>query len=324
MGTQVNILNYTNDFKCSGSACKNTCCQYWDVNIDKDTFEKYNKVENIKLREYIKSNITKNVVDATYKDYAKAKLDKRSKKCAFLNTNNLCTIQKRLGADYLSLVCKVFPRKYNRFPDMMECSLSLSCEEACRLALTSEDPMKVLSTDNKQTQTVLLTFDIPSQEKSAAIKSVRAYLFKVMDSSDYNMAQKLFIIGILVQALKESPATDMYGNEIITPDYLAEQIAEQSILLENKAFDLTDYFGHAEKFIADNINLFKEVLNSKPTYYTYTYNNYRSILFNFINYDEKNHSLSFDISRYHNTCNSFNADFMEHNLYLFLPPLPMW
>ena len=34
---------YVNQFKCLGSDCSDTCCQYWMINIDKDTHEKYQK-----------------------------------------------------------------------------------------------------------------------------------------------------------------------------------------------------------------------------------------------------------------------------------------
>ena len=36
---------YVNEFKCLGSDCSDTCCQGWMINIDKDTHEKYQKVE---------------------------------------------------------------------------------------------------------------------------------------------------------------------------------------------------------------------------------------------------------------------------------------
>lgn len=135
------------------------------MNIDNETFEKYSKVQNKKLREYINKNITKYVVDATYKDFARVKLDKRTQRCPFLNTNNLCVIRKRLGEDHLCLVCQTYPKAYSRFFDVMECSLSLSCEEACRLALTSEAPVKVLKIESNQPQRVLIASDVPLQKK---------------------------------------------------------------------------------------------------------------------------------------------------------------
>lgn len=316
MGTKVDMLNYASNFKCLGSGCRNTCCQYWDVNIDKETFEKYNKVKSAKFREYIKNNITKNVVDATYKDFAKVKIDKRSKRCSFLNTNNLCTIHKRLGEDYLCLVCETYPKHNNRFFDVMECSLSLSCEEACRLTLTSEDPMKVLKIDDNQTQRTLIALDIPVPEQAAAIRYIRTYLLKVLDCTDYTLEQKLIIIGILIQSIKDHTVTDQDGSGIISQDDFTREVDGQSTSLVNRAFDLSSYLSHPEECITHNINLLKEILTYKPSYYTDTYNNYRKILFNFINYDEENLTLNFDISHYHRTCKSFFADFMERTAYM--------
>ena len=37
--------NYVNEFNCLGSDCIDTCCQGWNINIDKNTHEKYQKLE---------------------------------------------------------------------------------------------------------------------------------------------------------------------------------------------------------------------------------------------------------------------------------------
>lgn len=34
---------YMNEFQCTGSACSDTCCSGWKVNIDKQTYKKYKK-----------------------------------------------------------------------------------------------------------------------------------------------------------------------------------------------------------------------------------------------------------------------------------------
>ena len=44
------IPKYYNEFKCIGSDCPETCCQGWKISIDKDTFNKYQKLDNVNLK----------------------------------------------------------------------------------------------------------------------------------------------------------------------------------------------------------------------------------------------------------------------------------
>jgi lysine-N-methylase len=315
VGTKIYTLNYVSNFKCTSSDCKNTCCQGWDVKIDKETFEKYNKVKDKKLMESIRNNISKFAIDATYKDYAKVKLDKKTKRCPFLNNSNLCTIHKKLGVDHLCLVCQTYPKKYTRFPDVMECSMSMSCEVACKLALTADNPMEVLNINISKPQRTLISLDVSSLEQAFVIRYIRTYLFKVLDSTSYTLDEKLIIIGILVQSLKDKTEVDQNGYELIAQEDFIKEIDVQTKNLENIGFDLSSYKNSSEEFIISKINILKDILCFNPGYYTESYKNHRNALLSFINYDEEKSSLNFDISRYHAASNIF-SDFMKHNSHM--------
>ena len=46
-------VTYPNNFarfKCIGGECEDTCCQGWDIEIDKDTFDEYLKVQDQKMK----------------------------------------------------------------------------------------------------------------------------------------------------------------------------------------------------------------------------------------------------------------------------------
>ena len=36
---------YLQKFECLGTSCSDTCCQGWNINIDKNTHEKYQKIK---------------------------------------------------------------------------------------------------------------------------------------------------------------------------------------------------------------------------------------------------------------------------------------
>ena len=56
-------VTYPNNFarfKCIGGECEDTCCQGWDIEIDKDTFDEYLKVQDQKMKAMLSDNIKKN------------------------------------------------------------------------------------------------------------------------------------------------------------------------------------------------------------------------------------------------------------------------
>jgi lysine-N-methylase len=60
-------------------------------------------------------------------------------RCPFLECNGLCRIISELGDDYMSIICREHPRFYHRIGDRIEGGLGLSCEEAARIVLSSDN-----------------------------------------------------------------------------------------------------------------------------------------------------------------------------------------
>ena len=66
---QILVPDYYKDFKCIADKCKHNCCIGWEIDIDDDTLEYYNKVGGV-LGERFKENISllqsKNFTRATH------------------------------------------------------------------------------------------------------------------------------------------------------------------------------------------------------------------------------------------------------------------
>lgn len=104
---------YVRQFSCIGSECEDTCCQGWRVNIDEETYKKYQRVRDLELKPLLKQGIGRVRSNANAQNYGKIKMNSKGK-CPFLSENKLCSIQLKLGADYLSDTCKFYPRVFNR------------------------------------------------------------------------------------------------------------------------------------------------------------------------------------------------------------------
>ena len=121
---------YYKNFVCIADKCRHSCCIGWEIDVDRSTAKKYESLnEGYGLE--IQKSITKRGVP-----HFKLKKDDR---CPHLNEKGLCKIILNLGEGYLCHICREHPRFYNYTSLGKEVGLGLSCEEACRIILSSDN-----------------------------------------------------------------------------------------------------------------------------------------------------------------------------------------
>ncbi|MBE6618041.1 MAG: hypothetical protein E7627_08930 [Ruminococcaceae bacterium] len=121
---------YYKEFICIADKCQHSCCIGWEIDIDPDTMEKYTDARcdySDKIRESIDTADTPHFRLCA------------NERCPHLDEQGLCRIIRKLGEEYLCDICREHPRFYNDTPRGKEVGLGMSCEEACRLILTSDD-----------------------------------------------------------------------------------------------------------------------------------------------------------------------------------------
>ena len=127
---------YYDDFKCTANECIDNCCSNWRINIDEKTYKKYKKLKG-EWGKKINSNISRKRSNPNYLQYGKINL--KNNKCSFLNEDGLCTIHGSLGEGYLCNTCRVYPRSINKYGDIYERNLSISCPEVARYIIKSKE-----------------------------------------------------------------------------------------------------------------------------------------------------------------------------------------
>jgi len=127
-------------FHCIGSDCEDTCCVGWIVQVDKSTYDKYQTCVDPELGPRLQTLITirEQGHDRNDDTYAQIAMDRAV--CPFLSSG-LCSVQQRLGEEYLSKRCATYPRVINRVGEVLQRSLDLSCPEAARVVLLNPDPI---------------------------------------------------------------------------------------------------------------------------------------------------------------------------------------
>lgn len=156
--------SYLKSFKCIGSSCKDNCCIGWAVDIDKTTYEKYEKVGSEPLKSIMEEHVHENpdCYDEAV-DFAVVSLTK-SHRCPFLTEKNLCKIQCEYGEAYLSNVCNQFPRMYNRVDGKLEVSASVSCPEIAEIMVKCSEGLSFEIIEQSDAREVMVGFDVMTKD----------------------------------------------------------------------------------------------------------------------------------------------------------------
>lgn len=131
---------YYHKFRCIASACPDSCCKEWAVDVDAASAEYYRSLAGDlgdRLRQVLQDTEDGTVMTI------------ENRRCPMWRQDGLCRIQAELGHDALCQTCRDFPRLRHDYGNFMELGLELSCPEAARLILSSDDyTMQVQTSDD--------------------------------------------------------------------------------------------------------------------------------------------------------------------------------
>ncbi|WP_294405493.1 flagellin lysine-N-methylase [uncultured Clostridium sp.] len=204
---------YFKNFRCIGGECSDTCCKGWDIEIDKDTFEDYCKVKDDSTRIIIENNIIKNdECTSSDLDYGVIKLNNDGL-CPFLDAGGYCSIYTKLGEEYLSNICTHFPRIINKVDNNYEISLDVACNEAAQLILGEKEGIK-FECGEKEFIKYIINDEYNTNSKKFRsspiryLKEIRDYSIRIIQNRNYNLSERLYILGDLMEKLVEAEDND--------------------------------------------------------------------------------------------------------------------
>lgn len=123
--------NYYHNFKCTADKCEATCCAGWQIAIDEDSLERYEK-EQSAYGEVLRDRV--DWQEGVFKQDG-------CKRCVFLNPDNLCDMYKHLGEESLCVTCTNYPRHIEEFENVREITLAISCPEVASIILSQAEPV---------------------------------------------------------------------------------------------------------------------------------------------------------------------------------------
>jgi len=226
--SEMLVPKYVTRFQCIGGACPDTCCSTWSISVDQDTYERYRAEKHPELKPLLEQYLVQ--VDKTsYSKHATLNLRPSDSHCGMHSSAGFCPIQQHLGEDALSDTCYIYPRHVVQFGDRFEQSLTLSCPEAARLALTQDDAFEFVSADftsRLATTPVITSIRGFSVE---AMDEVRIFLIQLFQTPSLNNTERLVTVGWLCQQIDHLVATDSQSSVDILLSEMTSMVESGSI-----------------------------------------------------------------------------------------------
>ncbi len=161
---------YFSEFNCIADRCTDTCCRYWQVELDAESYNtvsRYKKILNLRIKG---------------KDDNSVIIPLCSGNCPFLDASLLCNLYKDLGHDSLPYTCRVYPRFYNTIGGYEERGLSFSCPTAAELIYNNE-----IHLTDKEDDTPILNYTDVDADRFIAVKGLRNRLLTEVNSSGLDL-----------------------------------------------------------------------------------------------------------------------------------------
>ena len=147
---------YYGDFECIKGDCRHSCCIGWEIDVDAVAMSRYSSLSG-----EMGNAIRESISDTDPPHFVL----KENGRCPHLSDCGLCNIISEIGDEYLCDICRLHPRFFNDTAGGREVGLGMSCEEACRIILSSDgytDMIEIGESDCEE-----ISFDIRPLRREA-------------------------------------------------------------------------------------------------------------------------------------------------------------
>ncbi len=203
--------HYFKEFRCIASECEATCCSGWQIVIDDESLDRYDKVEG-SFRSELLNGIVKG--EDVFQQQT-------NRDCYFLNGDNLCEIYKELGEESLCFTCKNYPRHIEEFEELNEVSLAISCPVVAKIILQLKEPVTFFENEEEWHGEPFEEFDFMFFDILLEVREVMNSIFQNREQSyktRNDSAKKL------IRRLQEKIEEDIFGIQEVLFEVLDEKL----------------------------------------------------------------------------------------------------
>lgn len=250
-------------FKCIGPNCTDTCCAGWDINIDENTFKKY---ENDKgnLKELIKGKYIKNSESDDSFNYGFMKITEDNK-CPFLNENLLCEIHGKCGEENLSITCRRYPRVFNIIDNIYD----PSCEEICSKAFLNKEKMEFIEIEEELPEDFLEIRRVIDTEAFIGSDNLIQYFWdiriisiNIMQNRNFSIEERLSLLKAFYKSLEDLKTEENFYEIEDLLEKITEYPSNITQFIDSKKIIPLSITNNFFKIILDE-NLLRKVIGTR-------------------------------------------------------------
>ncbi len=143
---QMEYPEYYERFRCIDSACTDSCCARWEIDVDEESYYRYLTVKG-DFGDRIRGCLHEETVEGEDGPETEWSFPLTAdRRCPFLNDKDLCDMYTALGHDKLPRTCREFPRGDAVVANYHQVDIALACPEANRLIFEDlEHPVKYVN-----------------------------------------------------------------------------------------------------------------------------------------------------------------------------------
>ncbi|MBE6781451.1 MAG: hypothetical protein E7540_01835 [Ruminococcaceae bacterium] len=232
-------------FVCSASECKDTCCKFWQVELDSNSKARYKSL--IKDGNDVGYALKKGISGNSFKNIGNS--------CYFLNNCGLCNLYSMINHDGLPRTCRLYPRFINNFGGYEERGLSFSCEVSAKII--SNNKLVLVTEENNEPITEYTNVDA---ETFNTVKAIRDKILNYIDGYNGSLEELVNILLNYSKTVEEYINADKF-NLAINAEF--NNILDDSCFLYDTNLKRIVIKKHLKnKILRDN---WKEILNNALT-----------------------------------------------------------
>ncbi|MFC5649127.1 flagellin lysine-N-methylase [Paenibacillus solisilvae] len=201
----IHVPAYMKEFSCLGSACEDTCCSGWKIDIDRKTFEFYEANPEVEIT--MASFIRRNESSQDPEKYGEIVLNEQMS-CPALNEEKLCSIHKNMGEKYLSNLCMTYPRTTSIINGSYELSATVACPEVARVALLNPEGMTFTNVEESMDARHIISSQINMdmldklRPETKYFPELRTLSIAMIQNRKYTLADRLLMLGLFYEELE--------------------------------------------------------------------------------------------------------------------------
>ena len=242
--------SFFDQFKCIGSACTDTCCAGWEIEVDETTAEGY-LTEKGAFGDRLRREIGSEPGEYFFK--------LQDNRCPFLNKEKTCDIYINIGEENLCYTCQQYPRYTEEFGSLREIGISLSCPEAARIMLNNDKKVTFELSENEE---VVSSYNDINAQLFIELLQSRNIVMDMLQDRDIDLRKRVALALLFVDEIQEK----IDESEIKEIKYVREKYSDKFFLEEllEKLEEYKDNEGIKYDNIQEYFNVFRDLKHITP------------------------------------------------------------